>query len=77
MKSKRTIAEALSKKDLDQILEERRRKKRLANARWRQRHPSTNREIYLRYFTKKREAGLVYKIGVGWVKKQEGEKPCH
>lgn len=72
MKLKKTIAESLSQKELQRILEERRRKKRLANSRWRGRHPDVNRAIYLRYFKKKREQELVYKIGRGWIKKSGG-----
>jgi hypothetical protein len=74
MKPKKSIAKSLSKKELEQILEERRRKKRVANARWRKKHPDVNKAIYTRYCKEKRDSGYVYKRGVGWVKKSEGDK---
>jgi hypothetical protein len=74
MKSKESIAESLSQKELERILKERRRKKRLANARWRERHPDVNKAVYKRYYKKKRDNGLVYRTGAGWVKKSQGAK---
>ena len=68
MKSRKTIADSLSQKELEHILKERRLKKRLANSRWRQKHPDVNKAIYTRYYQKKHDSGLVYKIGRGWVK---------
>ena len=72
MKAKKSIAESLSQKEANRILEERRRKKREYNSRWRKKHPEENRAVYMRYYKKKRGKALVYKNGVGWVKKAGG-----